>query len=75
MTCRLCLTPADPEHPETVHGLNPATFRQALMHWFCFLAAYDELAEVDARRPEFFDRQDEYDCRIQVYPERINDDN
>ncbi len=67
--CRICLTPADPEHPETVYGLNPATFRQALMHWWCFLVAYEELAEEDAKRPEFYDRQDEYVHQVQIYPE------
>lgn len=65
MICRLCLYPADPEHPETVYSLNPATFRQAIMHWWCFLAAYEILTEVQAKQPEFADRKDEYDCRMQ----------
>ncbi len=49
---------ADPEHPETVYGLNPQTFRLGVMHWFCFTVAYENLETEEAKNPQvFFDRQ------------------
>lgn len=69
MICRLCKTRADEEHPDTVYGLNPETFRQAIMHWWCFVSAYESLEGAEANEPTAFeDRQDEYDQQAQAYP-------
>lgn len=74
MKCRLCLGYANPESPDTVYGVNPDTFRNAVMHWFCFLVSYEQLEELPAKdQSKYFDRQDEYCDKIQAMPRACYD--
>lgn len=69
MICKLCNQSLDTEHPDSVYGVNPETFRKAWMHWFCFLSSYESLEGQESTDINFFDRQDQYDEFAQKYPE------
>jgi len=52
MKCKICHDKLDPEHPDSIRGLSPLTFREAWMHYNCYKDAYQELSE---------DKKDRYD--------------
>jgi len=63
--CVLCKDYFDSENPfEAYYAPNPITFRNAWMHSFCFNNAYEEIAENPASKPEYLNRQDEYEQRF-----------
>jgi hypothetical protein len=63
--CVLCGDYLDPENPfEGGYAPNPFTFRDAWMHSFCFENAYQEIAAKAASKPEYLNRQDEYQQRF-----------
>jgi hypothetical protein len=58
--CCLCHDEVDPEHPLSVYGRNPETFRKGWMHWYCFNNAFEELKHQPASSPDCMNRLDEY---------------
>lgn len=70
MICRLCRQELDTEHPDSVHGVNPKTFRMAWMHWDCFMDEYQQTEyEKPKNETDYMSRQDEYRDFIQLFPE------
>lgn len=64
MKCALCGDTIDLEHPLSLYGLNPETFRMAWMDQYCYDQAFEALVEFEASSQEFLNRQDEYLERI-----------
>lgn len=64
MKCAICKDRIFEEYPNFVRGLNPLTFRNAGMHFWCFKDAYDELAGRPPKDAGFESRQEEYNQRI-----------
>lgn len=61
MRCALCHDALDPEAPAVIYARNPQTNRQAWLHWWCYQAAFETLAEEPAKHPDrYLNRQDEY---------------
>lgn len=59
----------DTEHPDSVYGINPKTFRKAWMHWDCFLDEYQQLEYEDSKNEiDYFNRQDEYCDFAETFP-------
>lgn len=68
MICRLCGELLDTEHPDSIYGVNPESFKKAWMHWFCFLSSYESLKGQETKNVNYLDRQDEYNNFTQRYP-------
>ena len=56
MKCRICFDKLDPEHPSSIYGLNPITFRKGWMHYDCCTQAYYELSYM--RKDEYNQHED-----------------
>ena len=60
VACRICDQLINPEAPSTIRGINPETSRMAWMGFYCFVQAFEELAEKEATSDSYDNKQDEY---------------
>ena len=58
--CVLCDDELDTDHPLSVYGRNPETFRKGWMHLYCFNEAFEQLQYERACSNAYMNRQDEY---------------
>lgn len=58
--CAICGDPLDREHPLSVYGRNPLTFRKAWMDYLCFEMALEELKCQRTGSNQYMNRLDEY---------------
>lgn len=63
--CALCGDSVDEEHPSAIRWYNPATFRMAWMHLWCYRNAYDMLEDELPGNVIYDNRQDEYNDFVQ----------
>jgi hypothetical protein len=57
--CALCKDGLDTEHPLSVYGINPETFRKAWMHFDCYHVACETALETPSTNPIYENRFDE----------------
>jgi hypothetical protein len=58
--CALCGDDLDTEHPLSIYGRNPQTYRKAWMHFYCFQSAFEQLQYERASSDDCMNRLDEY---------------
>jgi hypothetical protein len=62
--CVICGDGLFSEHPNTIRQPNPLTFRMAWMHLRCCMDAFEQIADVPAKNPEYQDRLEEYNMKF-----------
>lgn len=58
--CILCKDFIDPEHPASLYGINPKTFRWGWMESFCFDVACEETMDIPSKKTQYLNRYEEY---------------
>lgn len=63
MKCTICREKLDTEHPESIYGKNPKTFRDAWMHSYCYKIALEDLKDLSSSK-NYDNKYDEYITRF-----------
>ena len=64
MKCKICKDKLDTEHPDSICGKSPKTFRDAWMHSYCYKIALEDLKDLPSSKTEYINKYDEYITRF-----------